>query len=79
MAKRRTSVRKREREMEKRQREVKKSQKAAEKRERRLSHNQQAPSTRSDGTDVAAGQDEIGPRDNAGSEESGIVEQGTSS
>ena len=81
MAKRRTSVRKREREMEKRQRELRKSQKAADKRERRLSREQEDSSAPSEGTDVAvgaAGQDEIGPPDSASSEEPGITEERTS-
>jgi len=79
MAKRRTSVRKREREMEKRQREIKKSQKAADKRERRLNHDREAPSAPPDDTDVAVNQDEINPRGGTGSEEPGLVEQGVSS
>ncbi len=78
MAKRRPSVRKREREIEKRQRELRKSQKAADKRERRLSRDQQASSATSEGTDVAVGQDQIGPRDSTDSEEPGITEEHTS-
>ncbi len=78
MAKRRTSVRKREREIQKRQRELKKSKKAAEKRERRLSRDQQASSAPSEGTDVAVGQDEIGPSDSTDSEKPVITEEGTS-
>ena len=78
MAKRRTSVRKREREIEKRQREIKKSQKAAEKRERRLSRGQEDSSAPSEGPDAAVGQDEIGPPDSTNSQELGITEEGTS-
>ena len=78
MAKRRSSVRKREREIEKRQRELRKSRKAADKRERRLSRDQQASPVPSEGTDVAVGQDEIGPRDSTDSEEPGITEERTS-
>ena len=78
MAKRRSSVRKREREIEKRQREVKKSQKAADKRERRLSPDRQVSSAPSEGTDAAAKQDEIGPRDSTDSEEPGITGERTS-
>jgi len=78
MTKRRSSVRKREREIQKRQRELKKSKKAADKRERRLSRDQQASSAPSEGTDVAVGQDEIGPRDSTDSEEPGITEEGMS-
>jgi len=78
MAKRRTSVRKREREIEKRQREVKKSQKAAEKRERRLGRDQQASSAPSEGADVATGQDEVDPRNGTETIERCIAEQPTS-
>jgi hypothetical protein len=78
MAKRRSSVRKREREIEKRQRELKKSQRAADKRERRLKRDQQASPAPSEGKDVAVGQDEIGPRDSTDSEEPGITEGHTS-
>jgi hypothetical protein len=67
MAKRRTSVRKREREIEKRQRELKKSQKAAEKRERRLNRDKPIASAPSEGTDVAVGQDGTGPHDSVDS------------
>ena len=78
MAKRRSSVRKREREIEKRQRELKKSQKAADKRERRLKRDQEASAEPSESTDVAVGPDEIGPRDSTDSEEPGIREEGMS-
>ena len=78
MAKRRTSVRKREREIEKRQRELRKSQKAADKRERRLSRDQQASPAPSEGTEVSVGQDEVGPRDSTDSEEPGVTEERTS-
>ena len=76
MAKRRTSVRKREREMEKRQRELRKSQKLAEKRERRLKRDQQVSSAPTGDTDVAVKQDEIGPSDSTNSEKPGITEEG---
>ena len=75
MAKQRSSVRKREREIAKRQRELKKSQKAADKRERRLGRDQEASAAPSLGSDVAVAQDEIGPRDRADSEEPGITEE----
>ncbi len=78
MAKRRSSVRKREREIEKRQREIKKAQKAAEKRERRLSRDQEASSAPSEGTDVAVGRDAIAPRDSTGSVDPGNTEEPTS-
>ena len=78
MAKRRTSVRKREREIEKRQRELRKAQRAADKRERRLGRDQQASAAPPEGTDVAVGQDEISSRDSVGSEEPGITEERTS-
>ena len=78
MAKRRSSVRKREREIEKRQRELKKSQKAADKRERRLSRDQQGSSAPPTGTDIAANQDETGPPGSIGSQEPGITEERTS-
>ena len=61
MAKKQTSVRKREREMAKRQRELRKSQKAAEKRERRLSRPDQASSA-SSGIAEGTASDEIAPR-----------------
>ncbi len=61
MAKKQTSVRKREREMAKRQRELRKSQKAAEKRERRLRRPDQASSASSAAADGTAG-NEIAPR-----------------
>jgi hypothetical protein len=77
MAKRRSSVRKREREIVKRQRELKKSQKAADKRERRLSRDQQASSAPFDGMDVAVGRDEILPRDSTDSEQPHIPEERT--
>ena len=77
MAQRRSSVRKRERELAKRQRELKKSRKAADKRERRLERNQQASSAPSEGTDVAVAQDEIGPSESTDSGEPGITEEGT--
>ena len=75
MAKKRSSVRKREREIEKRQRELKRSQRAADKRERRLSRDRQVSSAPSEGMDVAVKQDEIGPRDSTGLEEPGITEE----
>ncbi len=78
MAKRRSSVRKREREIEKRQRELKKSQKAAEKRERRLARDQQASSVPSEGTDDAVKQDEIAPGESADAQQPGITEERTS-
>ena len=78
MATRRSSVRKREREIEKRQRELRKTRKAADKRERRLSRDQQASSAPSEGTDVAVNQDEIGPGDSSDAEEPGITEEGSS-
>ena len=78
MAKGRSSVRKREREIEKRQRELKKSQRAAGKRERRLNRDRQVSSVPSEGTDVAVNQDEIGPCDSTNSEEPGITEECTS-
>jgi len=78
MAKRRSSVRKREREIEKRQRELKKSRKAADKRERRLSRDQQASPAPSETTSVAVEQDEIGPRDSTHSQEPGITAKGMS-
>lgn len=78
MAKRRSSVRKREREIEKRQRELKKSQRAAEKRERRLNRDQQASSVPSEGTNDAVKQDEIAPGDSTESEQPGITEERTS-
>ena len=62
MAKRRTSVRKHEREIQKRRRQLEKSQKAADKRERRLSQEQQVSSAPLDAVDVDGGQDEISPR-----------------
>jgi hypothetical protein len=68
MAKQRPSVRKREREIQKRQREFKKSQRAAEKRERRLNRSRQVSSAPSEGTHVAADQDELGLRDSTDSE-----------
>ena len=79
MAKRRSSVRKREREIEKRQRELRKSQRAADKRERRLSRDREASSAPAEGTDDAVDQDEIGPPDSRDSEEPGITEESTSS
>ena len=72
MAKRRSSVRKREREVVKRQREVKKSQKAADRRERRLNRDQQVSAAPSEGTDVAVNQDELGPCDSTDSKEPSI-------
>ena len=78
MAKQRSSVRKREREIAKRQRELKKSQKAADKRERRLSRDQQASSVPSEDTDVTVDRDEIGPCDSTNSEKPGITEEGMS-
>lgn len=75
MAKRRTSVRKREREIEKRQREIRKSKKAAEKRERRLNRDQEASSPPPEGTDVVVGADEIGTPDSTDSQEPGITEE----
>jgi hypothetical protein len=78
MAKKRTSVRKRERENEKRQRELKKSRRAADKRERRLNRDRQASSTPSEDTDAAVKQDEIGPRDSTKSEKPGITDEGMS-
>ncbi len=74
MAKRRSSVRKRERENEKRQRELRKSSKAAEKRERRLSRDQPDSAAPLEGTDVAVDQDESAPRDSGGPEEPGTTE-----
>ena len=78
MGRRRTSVRKHEREIEKRQRELKKSRKAADKRERRLSGDRQASSAPSEGTDLAVGQKEIGPGDTTDSEKPGVTEERTS-
>jgi len=78
MAKRRSSVRKRERELVKRQRELKKSRRAADKRERRFQRDQQASSAPSEGTDVAVALDEIGPGNSTDSEEPGITEDGMS-
>ena len=78
MAKRRSSVRKREREIEKRQRGIKKSQKAADKRERRLNRDKQAASEPSEDTDVAVGQKEIVPCDRTDSEKPGTSEERTS-
>ena len=69
MAKRQSSVRKREREIKKRQRGLERLQKAADKRERRLNRDQEASSAPSEGTDGAVGQDETGPPDSTGSEE----------
>ena len=73
MAKRRTSVRKREREIVKRQRELRKSRKAAEKRERRLKPDRGIEPAPTRQTDVEAGQNEFGPRDSTGPEETGIA------
>jgi hypothetical protein len=78
MAKRRSSVRKREREMEKRQRELKRSRRAADKRERRLNRDRQVSPTSSQDTDVAVKQDEIGPRDSTDSVEPDITDEGMS-
>jgi hypothetical protein len=78
MAKRRSSVRKREREIVKRQRELKKSQRAADKRERRVERDQQASSAPSEGTVVAIDQGENGLCDSMVSGELGITEAGMS-
>ena len=74
MAKRRSSVRKREREIEKRQRELRKSRKAADKRERRLNRDQPDSSAPPDGMEVVVDQDEGAPRDSVGSEEPGTTQ-----
>jgi hypothetical protein len=78
MAKRRSSVRKREREIVKRQRELKKAQRAADKRERRLERNRQASPAPSEGTDVVGSQDESGPCDSMDSGELAIAEENMS-
>jgi hypothetical protein len=74
MAKRRSSVRKREREIEKRQRELRKTKKATDKRERRLTRDHTDSSAPSEGADVVVDQDDRGPRESAGSEEPGTTE-----
>lgn len=66
MAKARSSVRKREREVQKRQRELKKSKKAAEKRERRFTRDGKEPSEPSDGADAEASREESSPDHTAG-------------
>jgi len=65
MAKKRPSVRKRERENDKRQRELKKSQKAADKRERRLSREQETSFPPREDADIAADRDDSDPRNNS--------------
>ncbi len=75
MAKRRTSVRKRDREIEKRQREIRKSKKAAEKRERRLNREQEGSSPPPEGADVVIIPDEIGQPESTDAQESGITEE----
>ena len=78
MAKKRTSVLKRQREAAKRQRELKKSQNAAEKRERRLSGVQEASSAPSEGAEVAVGQDEINSHDDRSADGPAIAGDGSS-
>ena len=73
MAKTRSSVRKREREIEKRRRELKKSQRAADKRERRLTRARRGSSLSSEETNLAVTQDETSPCDSANLEKSGIT------
>lgn len=73
MAKRRSSVRKREREIEKRQRDARKARKAADKRERRFQRDQPVQSANSEDTDVVAGQNEPGREDGMDSEKPDVA------
>jgi hypothetical protein len=77
MAKTRSSVRKREREIEKRQRELRKAQKAADKRERRIKRDRPVVSAPSEATEVGVARNEPGHEDGMDSEEPGAAEQRT--
>ena len=77
MAKRRSSVRKPEREIEKRQRELRKARKAADKRERRLKRDGPVVSAPSEATGVGVSRNEPGHEDGTDSEEPGAAEQRT--